>query len=182
MSAPFLKLNIRRPVKDGSYPITIAVGYGRDLYLPTGVYSNVADWDARAQQCTSENSSQKNSLLKVLLRDITGQILELRESGRFSSLTNKQLKALLLKKEDLTSKSVKDVTLGEMFRKVGMVKKESTARILMATLKRLSGYCDIETTYFDEVNTLWIEGWVRSMSDLAPNTCNMYLRNLKTVC
>jgi hypothetical protein len=52
MGRSSLRLDTRRALKDGTYPVQIKVGYGTNLYLPTGIYLEAKDWDARLQICT----------------------------------------------------------------------------------------------------------------------------------
>ena len=37
MAKSCLRLDLRRPLKDGTYPVQVKVGYGTNLYLATGV-------------------------------------------------------------------------------------------------------------------------------------------------
>ena len=46
MAKSTLRLDTRRPLNDGTYPVQVKVGYGTNLYLSTGIYLAKEDWDA----------------------------------------------------------------------------------------------------------------------------------------
>lgn len=46
MAKSRFRLDVRRALKDGTYPIQIIVGHGTNIYLGTGVYASVGEWDA----------------------------------------------------------------------------------------------------------------------------------------
>lgn len=50
MAKSRFRLDVRRALKDGTYPIQIIVGHGTNIYLGTGVYASVGEWDVRTQQ------------------------------------------------------------------------------------------------------------------------------------
>lgn len=50
MAKSRFRLDVRRALKDGTYPVQIIVGHGTNIYLGTGVYASVGEWDARTQQ------------------------------------------------------------------------------------------------------------------------------------
>ena len=47
MGKTTLRVDTRRPFKDGTYPVQVKVGYGTNLYLATGIYLPKEDWDER---------------------------------------------------------------------------------------------------------------------------------------
>jgi hypothetical protein len=83
MGKSALRLDTRRPLKDGTYPVQIKVGYGTNLYLPTAIYLDKKDWDARLQMCTGKQARTINNILSTSLLRITNRIMELRETGQY---------------------------------------------------------------------------------------------------
>lgn len=49
MAKSKLRLDTRRALKDGTYPVQIAVGYGSNIYLATGIFLSANDWAAAAR-------------------------------------------------------------------------------------------------------------------------------------
>ncbi len=72
-----------RALKDGTYPVQIKVGYGTNIYLPTGIYLTGNEWDARLQICTGKQARVINNVLSALLPRRTSKLMELRETGQF---------------------------------------------------------------------------------------------------
>lgn len=84
MAKSKLRLDTRRKLKDGTYPVQIAVGYGSNLYLATGIFLSAEDWDAATCRATGKSAKRINSVLDTLLTRVANRILELRENGKQS--------------------------------------------------------------------------------------------------
>lgn len=95
MAKSFLKLDLRRPLKDGTYPVKIGVGYGKDLYLSTGVSIKPDLWDCSTCKVMGPGARVNNEILSNLLCQVQSAILELRENGKFANMTNAELKRTL---------------------------------------------------------------------------------------
>ncbi|MCC8036794.1 MAG: site-specific integrase [Bacteroidales bacterium] len=178
MARSYLKLDVRRPLKDGSYPVVLAVGYGRNMYLGTGISCEILDWDDATRQCTGTNAFAKNATLKSLLETIQQKILRLREDGRFNELNNKDLRAIL---EEKPQHKKSKPTLESVFQTVIGLKHGRTADLYRETLKKVNGYCPNGGTYFEDINRLWLDQFVQYLSHLSVNTRAIHLRNLKAV-
>ena len=81
MGRSSLRLDKRRALKDSTYPVQIKVGYGTNLYLPTGVYLEADAWDDRLQLCVGKQARTINNVLSTSLLRVTNRIMELRETG-----------------------------------------------------------------------------------------------------
>lgn len=108
MAKSFLKLDTRRPLKDGTYPVRVAVAYGTNLYLPTGLSVAADQWDAETGRALGPGAKRINNVLSTFLCRVQNTILDLRENGKFHKLTTAQLKDILLNagKEDVTPKPI----------------------------------------------------------------------------
>ena len=95
MSRTALRLDTRRALKDGTYPVQIKVGYGTNLYLATGIYLEAKDWDTRLQICTGKQARTINNILSTCLLRITNRLMELRETGQFDTYNKAQLRQIL---------------------------------------------------------------------------------------
>lgn len=179
MAKAFLKLDTRRALKDGTYMVRVAVGYGTDLYLSTGVAVDKKQWDATTSTYTGKGSKRINDTLAAILTRINNTILELRETGAFEHLTKPALKAALTGQELPADNGD---TLGAMFEKVIATKSKRNAELFTATLKKLTDWRDdIYYIRFDQITKMWLNEFYASMSGLAVNTKSIHLRNLRNV-
>lgn len=180
MAKSKLRLDTRRVLKDGTCPVQIAVGYGSNLYLATGVYLAPGDWDVKTQKATGKAAKRINSTLETLLTRTANRILELRETGQFGKLSAAQLRQMLTDL-DLDSPTVGVPTVGAMFDTVIGTKEGGTAMLFKQTLKKLQAYCDPYQLRFDKVTKLWLDSFYASLTGLAVNSRAMHLRNLRNV-
>ena len=113
MAKSNLRLDTRRALKDGTYPVQICVGYGTNIYLATGIFLKPDEWDATAKQCIGKGARKINNVLQLLLMQVNNRILELREKGMWQKLTPPQLRQMLANM-DLDAPTVGVPTLGAM--------------------------------------------------------------------
>lgn len=181
MAECFYKVDKRRPLKDGSCPIKIGVGYGRDLYISTGVSVNPDNWDSEGNVCTGPNAKKKNSDLLLAYTQIVSRVTQLRHDKLFETLTNAEIRSYIQTGELAKPEEKSRNSLGEIYRKVIAVKRGRHAQILNDTLKKLEKFTDVDKVTFDEINKLWLDSFCASMPNLAPNTLSIHLRNLRNV-
>lgn len=81
MAKSNIRLDTRRALKDGTYPVQICVGYGTNIYIATGIFLKSDEWDATTKQCIGKGARKINSVLQMLLTQVSNRILELRERG-----------------------------------------------------------------------------------------------------
>lgn len=182
MAKSTLRLDLRRPLKDGTYPVQVKVGHGTNLYLATGIYLEPEDWDARLQVCTGKASRRINNILGNLLLQTSNRILELRETGQFSKLTKAQLRQMLTNLE-LTAPTVGVPTLGDYIDRVRVLKSDRTQVSYVTTKNRLAAYCDVDNLHFSDMSYAWFEAFVKKLETdgLKRNTVAKYLKVIKTV-
>lgn len=182
MGKSTLRLDTRRPLKDGTYPVQIKVGHGTNLYLATGIYLAPEDWDARLQVCTGKAARRINNILGTLLLQTSNRILELRETGQFGKLTPAQLRQMLTNL-DLTQPTIGVPSVGDYINRVRDLKTANTQVSYTTTRYRLSLYCDPDTLRFSDLTYVWFEAWIKQMEDdgLKRNTVAKYLKVVKTV-
>lgn len=182
MGKSTLRLDARRPLKDGTYPVQIKVGHGTNLYLATGIYLNPEDWDARLQVCTGKAARRINNILGTLLLQTSNRILELRETGQWPQLSNAQRRQMLTNL-DLTQPTIGVPSVGDYINRVRDLKTANTQVSYTTTRYRLSLYCDPDALRFSDLTYAWFEGWIKQMEDdgLKRNTVAKYLKVVKTV-
>lgn len=181
MGKSALRLDTRRALKDGTYPVQIKVGYGTNLYLSTGIYLAPSDWNAKLQVCIGPGSRKINNILGMLLLSINNRIAELMERGVFTSLTKEQLRQMLTNLQ-LNAPTVDVPTLGHYFTKVIELKTGSTRTSYDQTRKRLSEYCgDLDKVKFSDLNYSFLEGWQKQLGKYKRNTISRRMKDLKAV-
>ena len=182
MARSCLRLDQRRALKDGTYPVQIKVGYGTNLYLPTGVYLEAKDWDPRLCVCIGKQARSINNVLSTSLLRITNRIMELRETGQYDTLTTAQLREMLTNLS-LTAPTVGVLHLGDYIDKVKALKTPKTALSYDTTIVRMKLYCDPYKVKLQDMSYSWWEAWVKNMQDggLKRNTVAKYLKCVKTV-
>ena len=182
MGRSSLRLDKRRALNDGTYPVQIKVGYGTNIYLSTSVYLKEADWDDRLQICTNKQARVVNNVLSTSLLRVTNRIMELRETGQYDTLTRPQLREMLTDMT-LTAPTVGVLMLGDYIDKVKALKTAKTALSYETTLVRLKLYCDPYKIKLQDMSYAWWESWVKNMQDggLKRNTIAKYLKCVKTV-
>lgn len=182
MGKSALRLDTRRPLKDGTYPVQIKVGYGTNLYLPTAIYLDKKDWDARLQMCTGKQARTINNILSTSLLRITNRIMELRETGQYDIYDKAQLRQMLTDLS-LSSPTIGVPTLGSYIDKVGALKTDHTRKSYTTTKHRLAGYCDVDSIRFTDMTYAWFEAFINKLESdgLKRNTVAKYLKVIKTV-
>lgn len=181
MAKSNLRLDTRRALKDGTYPVQICVGYGTNIYLSTGIFLTREEWDPQTRLCVGKGARKINNVLSILLTQVSNRILELRESGIYSKLTPAQLREMLTNL-DLAAPTVGVPTLGVMFDKIINTKSGATKMLFKQTLKKINAYCtDANVVHFHEITKSWVVGFMNSMQTLSVNSRAMHLRNLRNV-
>lgn len=181
MGKSALRLDTRRALKDGTYPVQVKVGYGTNLYLSTGIYLAPSDWNETLQVCIGPGARKINNILGMLLLKINNRIAELMERGIFYTLSSAQLRQMLTD-FTLNSPTVNVPSLGEYFDKVIELKTGSTRTSYDQTRKRLAEYCgDLYKVKFPDINYFFLEGWQRVLSKYKRNTVSRRLKDLKAV-
>lgn len=181
MGKSALRLDTRRALKDGTYPVQIKVGYGTNLYLSTGIYLAPSDWNAKLQVCIGPGSRKINNILGMLLLSINNRIAELMERGVFTSLTKEQLRQMLTNLQ-LNAPTVDVPTLGHYLTKVIELKIGSTRTSYDQTRKRLAEYCgDLDKVKFSDLNYSFLEGWQKQLGKYKRNTISRRMKDLKAV-
>ena len=182
MGRSSLRLDTRRALKDGTYPVQIKVGYGTNLYLPTGIYLEAKDWDARLQICTGRQARTTNNILSTSLLRVTNRLMELRETGQYDTYTTAQLRQMLTDMT-LTAPTIGVPTLGDYIDKVAALKTDHTRLSYVTTKNRLASYCDIDAIRFSDMTYAWFEAFIKKLQEdgLKRNTVSKYLKVIKTV-
>lgn len=174
MAKCYLKLDTRRALKDGTYPVKIVVtGNSKELRLDTGVSVKEDGWNPTTRNAVNRRTA---GLLSTLLTRAESTVLDLRERGLFDKLTTAQLRKALTA-EGPASPQRAFLEVCEQFLRLKTGKR--TREIYEATMKKV--------TAFDPGVTM--EGitpnWLREFSVFLGGSVNgraIHLRNIRAVC
>lgn len=174
MAKCYLKLDTRRALKDGTYPVKIVVtGNGKELRLDTGVSVKEDGWNPTTRNAVNRRTA---SLLSTLLTRTESTVLDLRERGVFDKLTTAQLRKALTA-EGPASPQRTFLEVCEQFLRLKTGKR--TREIYEATMKKV-------TAFDPEVSMEGITpNWLREFSVFLGGSVNgraIHLRNIRAVC
>ena len=185
MSKCFLKLDTRRALKDGTFPVKIAVSYGTNLYLNTDVSVQKDDWDPAKKEVIGPQAKRLNNLLSSTLTRVANRVLNLREDGRFSKMSTAALKRALTAtdpdavEEDSTPKP----SLVQIARMCLQTKDaESTRQLYLLTIAKLEAFIkDPDGFYIEDMTKAWLHDFQVSIGGKV-NSQAIHMRNLRHIC
>lgn len=179
MAKSKLRLDKRRILKDGTYPIQIAVGHGTNIYLSTGIYVEAKNWDDTTSLCVSKSGRRINSALVSMLTNVSNRILELKETGQWPKLSDAQIKQMLTNL-DLVKPTVGVPTIAEVFEKMMDGRRDRTKGTVKSTALKINAYAgNTNNIRFEDITHTWLEDFYKSMSNMSINTKSTYMRNLR---
>lgn len=179
MAKSKLRLDTRRSLKDGTYPIQIVVGHGTNVYLSTGIYANSEDWNNNTNQFIGKGGKRINSALLSMLTNVSNRILELKETGQWPKLSSAQVKQMLTDL-DLVKPTVGVPTIADVFEKMLDGRRERTKGTARSAMLKINAYAgDVHKLHFEDITRTWLEDFYKSMPDMSINTKSTYMRNLR---
>ncbi len=177
-----LALFTKRPLQDGSYPVKVYIGRPVREYINTNVNALPSEWSEQLKLCTGRDAQRKNQILTTLLSQYTVRSLQLQDTMDINAMTKEDIKHYILngrlpenKKEEMKP------SLEDLWTQVIALKSTRNAQMLKDTLRKVNLYKKASTVMFEDINKLWLDGFVASLGPLAPNTISIHLRNLRTV-
>lgn len=176
-----LRLDKRRKLNDGTYPIQIVVGYGTDVYLKTDLYAKADEWNAVSQQFTGRGARGVNSVLKVLITNTINRVMELRERGMWKNLTRTELREMLVNPG--LAKPISSVpSLSTGLDAISVGRAYKTVEIIRMAKRRVEVMgVSPDALRLDEINYSWLDKYNASMSDLSVNSRWAYIGIIRRV-
>lgn len=170
--------------KDGTYPIVINVPNGsHSVHINTGISAPPETWDDRTEQYIGPRAKRINCILTVQLGGVQQRAVELRVSGKWSSLqTPAAVREALTC--DLSTAAGTTGVVEYMERYMKTLERRKTRLTFKNTIDKLNLYTNGEQLEFDALNAKWLRefsNWLRRDQGLAVNTVAIHLRNLRTV-
>ena len=179
MAKSTLRLDTRRALKDGTYPIQIVVGHGTNIYLSTGVYARADEWDAYTKRHIGKGAKRINDTLTTLLTTVGNRILELMETGQWRKLSRPQIKEMLTRL-DLEKPTIGVPSLYDLIQNTLVGRAANTAYIAKTAILRINKFAgDCTKIYCEQLTPVWIDDFYTSMSDLSINTRATYVKVIR---
>lgn len=180
MGKTTLRLDTRRALQDGTYPVQIVVGHGTNIYLGTGIYADTASWDASTRMYVGKGAKSINNALSAMLSAVVTRIMDLKASGQWVKLTRPQIRQMLTNL-DLETPTVDIPSLGDIMERMLVGRRDGTKYIAKTAINRLQLFSgkDVKDIALDSITRPWLDDFYASMSDLAVNTKSTYMRCLR---
>ncbi len=179
MAKTTIRLDTRRMLKDGTYPIQIVVGHGTDLYLKTGVYATKDEWNTFTLQYVGKGSRRVNSALVSMVTMVANRIMDLKEKGIWGKLSRAQIKEMLTDL-DLEKPTIDVPTLADVFVSMCLGRAERTKGITKSTALKIQAFgYDPKKLHFEQINRVWLDDFYTSMSGMSVNTKAAYMKTIK---
>ena len=180
MAQSTLKLDTRRALKDGTFPVKISVGFGTRLYIATDVAVRPEDWED-GKVVGRKDARQLNQALEAQLLRVTSRALRLRQDGRLAKLSPERLH-LLLTAPDMNEVPEEDTRLS-FYRVADMciaTKDGRTREVYLHTMQKVRAFAG-ETLYLEDIDRVWLHRFQESVGGKV-NSRAIHLRNLRHIC
>ena len=176
-----LKLDTRRPLQGGTYPVKISVGHGTRLYLSTGIAVSPLEWE-EGRVVGRKDARSLNAALDTKLLRVRSRVLRLRETGRFARLSQERLR-LLLTAPDMDEVPEEDdrPTFWEIAAKCIATKDGKTRQIYEYTMDKVRAFAGDAPLYIEDIDRLWLHDFEASIGGKV-NSRAIHLRNLRHIC
>ena len=184
MAQTTLKLDTRRALQNGTYPVKISVGYGTRLYLSTGISVLPTHWEEGGEKSRvvgRKDSRTLNAALSAQVTRVSGRMLRLRESGRLGSLSQERLR-LLLEAEDMDGVPEEDtrLTFWEVAERCIATKDGRTREAYQYTVRKVRDLAGDGPLYLEDIDRVWLHGFDASIGGKV-NSRALHLRNLRAI-
>lgn len=179
MGKSTLRLDTRRALKDGTYPVQIVVGHGTNIYIGTEIYLSADDWDTATKRSIGKGAKRINDVLTNLLTLTGNRILELIESGQWGKLSRGQIREMLTNL-DLQKPTVGVPSLYDLIQKTLDGRADNTKYIAKTAVNRLNLFCgDCTKITCEMITPAWLDDYYTSLADLKVNTRAAYMKVIR---
>jgi hypothetical protein len=157
-----VRLDVRHRLKDGTYPLKLAVARQGTFWLPLDIYLREEDWDADNERIINlANRKSLNALIQQRQSEVNMKLMALQNNGTLRSYTKAALIAYLQDDSDDNQPHLFSVMAERFLR---LKDNASTKRIYEDTIRLMKDFCKYESLTFEEMTVSWL------------NTFNIYAR------
>lgn len=176
-----LILDVRRPLKDGTYPVKISVPYGKNVLISTGISVALEEWGADGLY-EGPQMKRVNSVLNAQLARVTGRVQELRDSGRLRRLDNSAFRKILTADDlDYAMSEGRPTLLQVADKFVSLIKPGNTRKLYEITIKKIRAYVGSVEVFIEDIDRAWLIGFDSFIGGKV-NARAVHLRNLRAIC
>lgn len=157
-----VRLDVRHRLKDGTYPLKLAVARQGTFWLPLDIYLREEDWDADNERIINlANRKTLNALIQQRQSEVNMKLMALQNNGTLRGYTKAALIAYLQDDSEDNQPHLFSVMAERFLR---LKDNASTKRIYEDTIRLMKDFCKYESLTFEEMTVSWL------------NTFNIYAR------
>lgn len=175
MSKSFLRLDKRRVMDDGTYPVKIVIGKKNGMMIGTGISVHPDMWDQKAQRVIGDKRTT-NALISILTR-ARSVIMELIDRNMFESVSKEGLRRAIQTgcaddaKDTVTYKKAHDAFM--------QTKRDGrTTQLYEKTLKKVEAFQP--DVLLDDITPTWLSRFDKWLGGEV-NGRAIHLRNIRAV-
>lgn len=178
-----VRLDVRHRLKDGTYPLKIAIARGNTIYIKLGINLRIEDWSDDKQSILGKNVPNKAVLCSYIRQrkaEIEERLLRLQADGILRTYTDKALLNYLQKEENTEQPHYVRETYNEF---IALKNNTSTRRIYNRTIALVEIYADYDNLVFEEITVKWLNGFKVFLMQYckSKNGISMHFRNLRAL-
>lgn len=154
-----LRLDTRYKLKDGTFPLKIAIARGKSgntLYLPIGINLRIEDWNNERQIIIGKdipNRTVLTSYIRQKFIEVETKLIKLQENGDMRSYTDKELITYLRHDEGIKERHFLKTSYDQF---IALKTNSSTKRIYGRTIALIGKFCDYDNLEFENMNVKWL--------------------------
>lgn len=181
MAGCTLKLDTRRALQDGTFPVKVAVGHGSRAYISTGIAVRPENWED-GKVVGRKDARMLNATLNAQIVRISARVLRLRESGRLAKLSQDRLRTLLSAPDmDAVPEEDDRPTFWEIAEKCASTKDGRTREIYLYTIRKVRAFAGDGPLYMEDIDRVWLHDFDAFIGGKV-NARGVHLRNLRHIC
>ena len=172
-------LDMRRQLRDGSYPVKFNINHYGQIVISTGISTLKGALLGNMIQKKDPDYKPKNALLSIKINKIQTLLIKLENDDQLSKITNSELKRII---NDIVSPSYKrERTFIECLEEFASNKSKGTQTIYNTTKNKILKF-DKSCT-FEKIDRKWLQRFEKSMVDsgMKVNAYAIHLRNIRAV-
>lgn len=180
-----VKLDKRRKLKNGKYPLKIKIARKDSaLYISTGYDLLENEWDAENEKIIKRTDKKQANLRVTRLRlNVCDRIMQLQDQGKLRLYNNKKLLDYIC--NEYTTEDIRERLFKTQFD--SLIKEKDnlkTIEFYQTTMSVMQEYCDLDRLSVDDINSEWLTDfskWLKNTRKNKQNTIAIRLKIIKAV-
>lgn len=154
-----VRLDVRYKLKDGTYPLKIAIARGNTLYIKLGISLRKEDWNDCKQAITGKSVLNRNILTSYIRQrksELETRLLKLQANGTLRSYSDKALISYLQREDEFDEPHFVKSAYKDF---IALKTNTSTQRIYDRTISLIGEYKDYNSLVFEDIDIKWLNGF-----------------------